>query len=142
MSGFTLPERVFIYGKPVDMRKSFDGLFTLVSTVLGEDPLSGALFIFVNRRRNYLKGLLWDRTGFLLIAKRLEKGQFHLRNKADKVVIERNLLRRLLDGVSDEDVAPAAWGGVAISGSKNSSDGRFCSSPKDEARRDSPAASP
>lgn len=134
MSGFTLPERVFIYGKPVDMRKSFDGLFTLVSTVLGEDPLSGALFIFVNRRRNYLKGLLWDRTGFLLIAKRLEKGQFHLRNKADKVVIERNLLRRLLDGVS--------VGGVAISGSKNSSDGRFCSSPKDEARRDSPAASP
>lgn len=126
MSGFALPERVFVYGQPVDMRKSFDGLFTLVSSVLGEDPLSGDLFIFVNRRRNYLKGLLWDRTGFLLIAKRLEKGQFHLRNKADKVVIERNLLRRLLDGVS--------VGGVEIPRSKHSSDGSFSPSPPDEAR--------
>lgn len=133
MSGFTLPERVFIYGQPVDMRKSFDGLFTLVSSVLGEDPLSGDLFIFVNRRRNYLKGLLWDRTGFLLIAKRLEKGQFHLRNKADKVVIERKLLRRLLDGVS--------VGGVEISRSKHSSDGSFSQSPEDEARADRLGAS-
>ncbi len=128
MSGFTLPERVFIYGRPVDMRKSFDGLFTLVSSELGEDPLSGDLFIFMNRRRNYLKGLLWDRTGFLLIAKRLEKGQFHLRNKTDKVVIERKLLRRLLDGVS--------VGGVEISRSKHSSDGPFSASPEDEARAD------
>ena len=54
MSGFALPERVFIYGKPVDMRKSFDGLFTLVSSALGEDPLSGDLFIFINGRCNYL----------------------------------------------------------------------------------------
>ena len=134
MSGFALPERVFIYGQPVDMRKSFDGLFILVSSVLDEDPLSGDLFIFVNRRRNYLKGLLWDRTGFLLIAKRLEKGQFHLRNKADKVVIERKLLRRLLDGVS--------VGGVEIPRSKHSSDGSFSTSPADEARANSLAASP
>lgn len=91
MIGFTLPERVFIYGKPVDMRKSFDGLFTLVSDGLGEDPLSGDLFLFLNRRRNCLKGLLWDRTGFLIIAKRLERGQFHLRSNAEKVVIERAL---------------------------------------------------
>ena len=103
------------------MRKSFDGLFTLVNSALGEDPLSGDLFIFMNRRRNYLKGLIWDRTGFLLIAKRLEKGQFHLRNKADKVVIEKKLLRRLLDGVS--------VGGVEISRSKPLSDGSFRSIP-------------
>lgn len=111
MIGFSLPERVFIYGKPVDMRKSFDGLFTLVSDGLGEDPLSGDLFLFLNRRRNCLKGLLWDRTGFLLIAKRLERGQFHLRSNAEKVVIERALLRRLLDGV--------AVGGVEISRSNS-----------------------
>lgn len=46
MIGFPIPERVFIYGKPVDMRKSFDGLFTLVSRTLEEDPMSGALFLF------------------------------------------------------------------------------------------------
>ena len=89
MNGFPLPERVFVYGRPVDMRKSFDGLFTVVTQALGEDPMSGDLFLFLNRRRNFLKGLLWDRTGFLIIAKRLERGQFHLRNGAEKVVIER-----------------------------------------------------
>lgn len=119
MSGFPLPERVLVYGKPVDMRKSFDGLFALVANALGEDPMSGDLFLFLNRRRNTVKGLLWDRTGFLLIAKRLERGQFHLRNEADKVVVERALLRRLFDGI--------AVGGVAISRSKNFQDGP-CSS--------------
>lgn len=114
MNGFPLPERVFVYGKPVDMRKSFDGLFTMVVDALGEDPMSGDLFLFLNRRRNCLKGLLWDRTGFLIIAKRLERGQFRLRNGAEKVVIERALLRRLLDGV--------AVGGVTLSRSKSPQD--------------------
>lgn len=132
MIGFTLPERVFIYGKPVDMRRSFDGLFTLVSTVLGEDPMSGDLFLFLNRRRNCLKGLLWDRTGFLIIAKRLERGQFQMRNSADKVVIERALLRRLLDGV--------AVGGVEISRSKIFQDGARNSSTADDAGRHSRAS--
>lgn len=115
MIGFPIPERVFIYGKPVDMRKSFDGLFTMVVNGLGEDPMSGDLFLFLNRRRNCLKGLLWDRTGFVILAKRLERGQFHLRNKAEKVVIERTMLRRLLDGV--------AVGGTEILRSKNPQDG-------------------
>jgi transposase len=126
MIGFTLPERVFIYGQPVDMRKSFDGLFTLVSDRLGEDPLSGDLFLFLNRRRNCLKGLLWDRTGFLIIAKRLERGQFHLRSNAEKVVIEKALLRRLLDGV--------AVGGVEISRSNNIQHGPRESSSTPDAR--------
>ena len=128
MSGFVLPDRVLVYGKPVDMRKSFDGLFALVANALGEDPMSGDLFLFLNRRRNTVKGLLWDRTGFLLIAKRLERGQFHLRNGAEKVVIERALLRRLLDGV--------AVGGVEISGSKNFQDG-----PRDSSGTDDPRGS-
>lgn len=132
MIGFPIPERVFIYGKPVDMRKSFDGLFTLVSQTLEEDPMSGDLFLFLNRRRNCLKGLLWDRTGFLIIAKRLERGQFHLRNGAEKVVIERALLRRLLDGV--------AVGGTEISRSKNPQDGLCSSGTTDDPRGGSPAA--
>lgn len=134
MSGFVLPDRVLVYGKPVDMRKSFDGLFALVANALGEDPMSGDLFLFLNRRRNTVKGLLWDRTGFLLIAKRLERGQFHLRNGAEKVVIKRALLRRLLDGVADGDVTPTAWGGVEISGSKNFQDGPRNSSGTDDPR--------
>ena len=111
MSQVPLPERVFLYGKPVDMRKSFDGLYELVGLVLDEDPMSGDLFLFINRRRNYIKGLLWDRTGFLLIAKRLENGQFKMRNSADKVSVKKAHLRRLLDGV--------AVGGVEIPGSNH-----------------------
>lgn len=129
MNKIAIPERIFVYTKPVDMRKSFDGLFVLVAGVLREDPMSGDLFIFLNRRRNYLKALLWDRTGFLLIAKRLERGQFHIRNNAEKLLIERSVLRRLLDGVP--------VGGVEISGSKKFQDGPFKPSTADDPRRSS-----
>jgi len=62
-------------------------LYSVVSGTLGKDPTSGDLLSLLNRRRNCLRGLLWDRTGFLIIAKRLERGQLHLRNDAEKVVI-------------------------------------------------------
>jgi transposase len=68
--------RVFLYGRPVDLRKSFTGLYALTKNALGQDPLSGHLFVFVNRRGDYLKCLYWDRTGFCLWAKRLERGRF------------------------------------------------------------------
>jgi len=68
--------QVWIYGRPVDMRKSFDGLYALTRHALEENPLSGQLFVFVNRRGNFLKCLYWDRTGFCLWAKRLERGRF------------------------------------------------------------------
>ncbi len=68
--------RVFLYGRPVDMRKSFTGLYALAKQAMGQDPLSGHLFVFVNRRGDYLKCLYWDRTGFCLWAKRLERGRF------------------------------------------------------------------
>jgi transposase len=68
--------RVFLYGEPVDMRKSFTGLYALTKRELQRDPLSGHLFVFVNRRGDYLKCLYWDRTGFCLWAKRLERGRF------------------------------------------------------------------
>ena len=68
--------RVFVHGHPVDMRKSFTGLIALTKRVLGQDPLSGHLFVFVNRRGDYLKALYWDRSGFCLWAKRLERGRF------------------------------------------------------------------
>lgn len=68
--------RVHVYGQPVDMRKSFDGLQALVRHTLGCDPLSGALFVFINRRGTQMKVLYWDRSGFCVWAKRLEQGRF------------------------------------------------------------------
>jgi transposase len=67
--------RVFVYGEPVNMRLSFDGLYALTRHTMGEDPLSGALFAFINRRATQIKILYWDRTGFCVWAKRLEEGR-------------------------------------------------------------------
>lgn len=68
--------RVHLYGEPVDARKSFDGLYALARHALAQDPLSGALFVFINRRATHIKVLYWDRTGFCVWAKRLEQGRF------------------------------------------------------------------
>ena len=68
--------RVHLYGAPVDMRKSYDGLYALARHGLQQDPLSGQLFVFINRRATQMKVLYWDRTGFCLWAKRLEAGRF------------------------------------------------------------------
>jgi transposase len=74
--GSTRRIRVYAYGKPADMRRSFDGLASLVTAALGRDPLSGDLFLFVGRDRRRAKVLFWDGTGLCLYAKRLEKGTF------------------------------------------------------------------
>jgi transposase len=68
--------RVYLYGQPVDMRKSFDGLYALARQGLQQDPLKGQLFAFVNRRATHIKVLYFDRSGWCLWAKRLEAGRF------------------------------------------------------------------
>jgi transposase len=68
--------RVFLYAKPTDMRKSFDGLLGLVREFLNQDPLSGHLFLFFNRRRDRAKILYWDHDGLVILYKRLEAGSF------------------------------------------------------------------
>lgn len=68
--------RVFLYGAPVDMRRSFDGLYALVRHGMQQDPLSGHLFAFINRRATQIKVLYFDRTGLCVWAKRLEAGRF------------------------------------------------------------------
>jgi len=92
--------RVFLHERPVDMRRSFTGLVALVKQVLEEDPLSGSLFVFVNRRGNYAKALYWDRTGFCLWAKRLERGVFVSRHSgATKRAITFTDLKLWLEGI-------------------------------------------
>lgn len=70
--------RVFMARGPTDMRKSFDTLAAVVCDVIDEDPQSGHLFVFVNRRKDRVKILWWDRSGYCLLAKRLEQGQFRI----------------------------------------------------------------
>ena len=76
----TLPAsvRIYVAAEALDLRRGFDGLAAAVRSVIREDPLSGHLFVFTNRRRNRVKVLVWDRTGYLLLYKRLERGTFHL----------------------------------------------------------------
>ena len=76
MFGLTTATRVFVAAGATDMRIGFDGLFGLVRDRLGEDPLSGHLFVFANRSRTRIKILVWDGSGLWVCAKRLEKGRF------------------------------------------------------------------
>ena len=68
--------RVFLYGEPTDMRRSFDGLQALTRHAMGHDPLDGSLYAFVSRRGAQMRVLYFDRSGFCVWAKRLETGRF------------------------------------------------------------------
>lgn len=81
------------------MRKQFDGLVAIVRNELREDPLSGSLYVFTNRRRNYVKLVYWDRTGYCLFAKRLERGRFSLPGDAETFELSEQAFRLLLDGI-------------------------------------------
>ena len=70
--------RIYVASAPCDLRRGFDGLSALTRSVIGTDPMSGHLFVFLNRRRDRIKILAWDRTGFLLLYKRLEHGTFRI----------------------------------------------------------------
>ena len=92
--------RIWLYTPPTDMRKSFDGLAALVKNQLAEDPLSGQLFAFLNRKRTQMKVLYFDRTGYCLWSKRLERGQFHWDGtRGDKQALDPTALHFLLEGI-------------------------------------------
>jgi transposase len=83
------PVRVFLHTPATDLRKGFDALSGLVTTAFSQDPTTGHLFLFVNRRRDRLKILYWDRDGLAIWYKRLERGSFQLPAVApDAVSIE------------------------------------------------------
>ena len=92
--------RIFVAAGPADLRRSFDGLAAMARDVLREDPLSGHLFVFSNRRRDRVKILFWDRSGFVLWYKRLEKGVFRFPSAAaGSMEVEAAELMLLLEGI-------------------------------------------
>lgn len=101
----TLPPavRVHLAVQPIDIRKSFDGLSGAVREVLSEDPFSGHLFVFRNKRGDMLKVLWWSRGGFALFYKRLERGTFHLPRRVDPdaraIVVDTTELALMLEGI-------------------------------------------
>ena len=89
------------------MRKSFDGLSGIVRNELGKDPLSGEVFIFINKRCNQVKILLWEGDGFLLYYKRLEKGTYELpswEGQTPSVELRSDELMLILQGISLKSV--------------------------------------
>lgn len=112
---------VFAYPEAIDLRKGYDGLFGLVKQGLRRDPLSGELFLFVNKRRNGCKVLVWDGTGLCIFQKRLERGQFARTWRDDGKAIQMTAseLALFIEGcalvgrraLSPEAVVPSAHAG-------------------------------
>jgi transposase len=94
--------RFYLYSQPTDMRKSFDGLSGIVTNDRLGNPTSGDVYVFVNRRRDRMKLLVWERTGFWLFYKRLEQGTFQIPpHSVDQVTIELSydVLMMLVEGI-------------------------------------------
>jgi transposase len=94
----------YLYAKPTDMRKGFDGLSGIVSGQLKRSPASGDVFIFINRPKNKVKLLHWEAGGFVLYYKRLESGTFDLPNMEDSnyVQIKWSDLVMMVEGIRME----------------------------------------
>jgi transposase len=111
----TIPRsvRILIGSVPIDMRKSIDGLMAIVQQELEEDAYSGHLFVFVSRRCDRVKVLTWDKGGFVLFYKRLERGQFrlpHMDPNSMAIEIDATQLAMLLDGIDYGRVRrPSSW---------------------------------
>lgn len=94
--------RVYVCTQPLNMNKSFDGLSIAARQVVREEPLSGHLFVFFNRRRDLCKVLWWDRNGYAIFAKRLARGRYRLpepRPGTRHVEMEAAELSLLLEGI-------------------------------------------
>ena len=112
MFGLSPATRVFVAVDPIDMRKGFDGLFGLVRDTLGEDPLSGHLFLFTNRQQTRLKLLVFDRSGLWVCAKRLEKGRFAwpvTHPGQSRIMLRPGELALLLNGIDLVQTKSRPW---------------------------------
>lgn len=112
MFTFSPSLRIFLAVVPVDMRKSFNGLFSETTERLSEDPRSGAIFLFTNKRRDRVKILYWDGTGLWVLAKRLEKGRFWWPRSVEgkgRIRLEPEALHLLLSGIDLKHGQMRAW---------------------------------
>lgn len=92
--------KIFVARQPVDLRKSIDGLAFLTRNVIKQDPLSGHLFVFVNKIGHRVKILFWDRTGFVIWYKRMETARIRLPvDGAASLELASSQLALLLDGI-------------------------------------------
>ena len=103
--------KIHLAVEPVDMRKSFNGLWSLTEQKLREDPRQGAVFVFANKDRDRLKILYWDGTGVWIFAKRLERGRFTwpVGSDAEKLSLQPEALAMLLAGIDLKDGCRKAW---------------------------------
>jgi len=95
--------RYFLYREATDIRKGFDSLSGMVSGQLGQNPMSGDVFIFVNRQRNRIKLLRWEPGGFVLFYKRLETGTFEIPmtpKPGNQMILDYGELAMLITGIS------------------------------------------
>lgn len=93
--------QILLCTTPTDMRRSFDGLSAQVKNVLQESPISGAVFVFINRRRTQMKCLYYEAGGYCLWSKRLEQGQFEMlgRSQDGKMVLRQTEFLSLIEGL-------------------------------------------
>lgn len=92
--------RIYLWRGATDMRKSYDSLAAVVQVHMKADPYDGSLYVFCNRGRNRLKILYWDRDGYAIWSKRLEKGTFSFpRGEGEKEAADAGTLAMLLEGI-------------------------------------------
>ena len=107
MLSFGSTARIYVATAPTDLRKGFDGLSALVKRDLGCDPMSGGLYVFLNRKLTQMRVLFWDRDGYCFFAKRLEQGTFRRMKAGDGgtvIEIDAAELAMLLAGIDAKSV--------------------------------------
>jgi transposase len=107
MFALTESHRFLLYSQPTDMRKSFDALSGLIITAMNRNPLSGEVFIFVNKSKNLMKLLHFQQGGFVLYYKRLENGTFEIKfnkNYDNKIYVSYEELTMIIGGISVQNI--------------------------------------
>jgi transposase len=100
-----LTGRLYLCVVPIDMRRSFDGLAEMARKFIGQDPMSGDLFVFRNKEESKVKILFWDRDGYVIYYKRLEKGTFKIPGGVDAgVEIDATAFMMLMHGIDAKEV--------------------------------------
>ena len=102
MIPFTSNQRYFVYTGITDFRKGYDGLYGMIKTIMESNPLSGDVYVFLNRRHNQIRMLVYDRGGLVLLSKRLERGTFEIlktESTSNKISVNYTQLMCIMEGI-------------------------------------------